>query len=188
MNRVPRARRYLPVVTDGVGRREALQGIAAGAVGLLGCRISLEHDKETSGVDATAARDANEADATGDAAPPDADVSMGFEMCGPDLCLDLTHPDNTELRLVEGSRVIYANMTRYVVVRTTEVAFAALSAVCTHGACTVRYSAASDFLSCPCHGSSFRLDGTVIRGPAPAPLTVFETIYDAAAELVTVKL
>jgi len=44
----------------------------------------------------------------------------------------------------------------------------AISTVCTHLGCIVR--PAADGFECPCHGSRFRSDGTVTRGPAPRPL------------------
>jgi cytochrome b6-f complex iron-sulfur subunit len=39
----------------------------------------------------------------------------------------------------------------------------ALSAVCTHMGCIVRFNSAHGTLDCPCHGASFALDGTPIR-------------------------
>lgn len=47
--------------------------------------------------------------------------------------------------------------------------FRAFSRLCTHAGCTVAF-AAEKFL-CPCHGSQFSaVSGTVLRGPAQAPL------------------
>jgi cytochrome b6-f complex iron-sulfur subunit len=44
----------------------------------------------------------------------------------------------------------------------------AISIVCTHLGCIVKPTA--DGFECPCHGSGFAHDGSVIRGPAPQPL------------------
>jgi menaquinol-cytochrome c reductase iron-sulfur subunit len=46
--------------------------------------------------------------------------------------------------------------------------FRAVSAVCTHLGCTVDKTA--EGFRCPCHGSAFSAEGTVLGGPAPRPL------------------
>jgi cytochrome b6-f complex iron-sulfur subunit len=48
--------------------------------------------------------------------------------------------------------------------------FYALSAVCTHLGCLSVWKQDAEVIACPCHGSTFQRDGSVIAGPAPRPL------------------
>lgn len=45
-----------------------------------------------------------------------------------------------------------------------------VSAVCTHAGCIVLWDHDGTRWACPCHGSQFKPDGSVIRGPAEEPL------------------
>jgi Rieske Fe-S protein len=51
---------------------------------------------------------------------------------------------------------------------------AAIDAVCTHSGCTVEWTNnMKSPLRCPCHESTFTLQGEVVSGPAPKPLPTF---------------
>ena len=46
----------------------------------------------------------------------------------------------------------------------------AFEPVCTHQGCQVDWRSNEQNIFCPCHGSTFYPDGTVLRGPASRPL------------------
>lgn len=68
---------------------------------------------------------------------------------------------------VGGGRV-YADL-EVVVTQPVAGEFRGFSAECTHTGCIVA-SVTDGLIVCPCHGSRYRLDGTVANGPAPRPL------------------
>jgi Rieske Fe-S protein len=57
--------------------------------------------------------------------------------------------------------------------------FYALRTRCSHQGCVVAaFSTAQGASVCPCHGSRYALDGTVILGPAPVALTSYPVSFD----------
>lgn len=56
------------------------------------------------------------------------------------------------------------------------------SAVCTHLGCHLQWNAFETCWDCPCHGSHFAPDGSVLNGPAIAPLPEIQIEPDAEAE------
>jgi len=61
--------------------------------------------------------------------------------------------------------------------------FYAMSAVCTHLGCMTVWKQDAGVIACPCHGSTFRENGTVIGGPAPKPLPWLKTWLASNGEI-----
>lgn len=177
------ADRKLPVVPDvaetscGCDRRTVLGGLAIGAL-VAGCRI------DDPGAD-PAPVDGPETDGGGT-------PGTGFEVNGNTVTVDLTHPMNVKLLDVGGTRNIVAGTKKTVIVRTSDTEFATLTAVCTHSGCTVAYKVAPNELQCPCHGSKFMVDGTLIIGAGgsttQANLKTFANNFDMPGNLLTITL
>ena len=51
--------------------------------------------------------------------------------------------------------------------------FVAMSAVCTHLGCIVKWVEKDQELLCPCHGGRFSTEGIVLGGPPPAALELY---------------
>ena len=58
---------------------------------------------------------------------------------------------------------------------------AAISNTCTHLGCVVATTEIG--FDCPCHGSRFDADGTVLGGPAPRPLPWFRLSLSPSGEV-----
>ncbi|MHD0280478.1 QcrA and Rieske domain-containing protein [Rhodococcus aetherivorans] len=67
-----------------------------------------------------------------------------------------------------GSGVLFADK-RLVVTQPVAGDYRAFVALCTHSGCNIT-GVEADEIVCDCHGSRFRLDGTVSKGPARKPL------------------
>ncbi|ACP22707.1 putative oxidoreductase (plasmid) [Sinorhizobium fredii NGR234] len=78
-----------------------------------------------------------------------------------------------DIRPGEGG-VIVRGEEKIAVCRDEDGALHAVSASCTHKGCTVTWNNADRTWDCPCHGSIFALDGSVIHGPARKPLASVE--------------
>jgi nitrite reductase/ring-hydroxylating ferredoxin subunit len=64
------------------------------------------------------------------------------------------------------------------IARDAENRFFAVRALCTHMTCILRFNALNITLDCPCHGSTFEIDGRVVTGPAQQPLRTLATRFD----------
>ena len=78
-------------------------------------------------------------------------------------------PERVELAPGDGA-VIGVDGDSTAVYKDVEGNVHAVSAVCTHLGCIVDFNAADATWDCPCHGSRFAIDGSVIQGPAASAL------------------
>ena len=56
--------------------------------------------------------------------------------------------------------------------------FLALSAVCTHLGCIVKWVGDAQEFLCPCHGGRFSTAGQVLGGPPPEPLATYKVTVE----------
>lgn len=102
---------------------------------------------------------------------------------GIDFNVDLTSKDFTDLK-TEGK---FAYIGDTIVIATANKKYVALSKACTHQGTDVKYREGSMDIQCPRHNSEFKLDGSVQKGPAASPLTVFKTTLSANGNSLNVK-
>ena len=81
------------------------------------------------------------------------------------------------LAAVGGAALVQSTSGMFLVARTAQNAFTALTAICTHEGCTVSGFENQTYV-CPCHGSRYSTSGTVINGPAPSSLRSFPTQFN----------
>jgi glycine/D-amino acid oxidase-like deaminating enzyme/nitrite reductase/ring-hydroxylating ferredoxin subunit len=82
--------------------------------------------------------------------------------------------EDLDLVLAGEGKVVNIDGDKVAVYRAPDNTLIALSPVCPHMKCAVRWNAADLSWDCPCHGSRFATDGSVIEGPAYGPLTRLE--------------
>jgi cytochrome b6-f complex iron-sulfur subunit len=71
----------------------------------------------------------------------------------------------------EAKNIIYQNEAA-VLINRPDKGFIALSRTCTHLGCLVEFSKTRQELICPCHAGTYDLEGNVMSGPPPKPLTI----------------
>jgi glycine/D-amino acid oxidase-like deaminating enzyme/nitrite reductase/ring-hydroxylating ferredoxin subunit len=81
-----------------------------------------------------------------------------------------SHLDSPDDLPAGGGAVVRLGGQRCAVYRDPGGTLHAVSATCTHLGCTVAFNEAETSWDCPCHGSRFGIDGTVLNGPATEPL------------------
>jgi cytochrome b6-f complex iron-sulfur subunit len=74
------------------------------------------------------------------------------------------------------SRIVRFGPDKVIILRTVNGEFAALSAICTHLGCSVRFrpNQNNGDLVSNCHESLFGLEGENLTGPAPLPLKTYD--------------
>jgi len=80
------------------------------------------------------------------------------------------------LATVGAAAMVRSSGGSFLVSRTAQETFAAVTSQCTHEACTITGFDSTNYV-CPCHGSKFTTGGRVINGPANAPLRTFATQF-----------
>ena len=83
---------------------------------------------------------------------------------------------SSPLATVSGAALVQSSAGSFLVARVTQDSFNAMTAICTHEACTIDGFTNSVF-QCPCHGSQFSTSGSVVRGPAAQSLRRFNTAF-----------
>lgn len=86
-----------------------------------------------------------------------------------DKIADTDHRKPEQLQPGEAA-VLDSPLGRMAVHRDEEGTLHMVSAQCTHWGCQVGWNSAEKTWDCPCHGSRFACDGTVLHGPAVKPL------------------
>jgi Rieske Fe-S protein len=135
-------------MTEGLSRRHAI-----GAATMVGV-----------GVPVLAA--CGSSDSPGTAVDPETPTSPTTGASSPSGAL------TTKADIPVGGGVIFPN-DGVVVTQPEAGTFHGFTIICTHQGCTV--TSVSSTINCPCHGSKYSIeDGSVVSGPAPAPLTVVD--------------
>jgi cytochrome b6-f complex iron-sulfur subunit len=133
------------------------------------------------------AGDSGEEGESGDDSRAETDVMPPCDDDGTDSTVHVCLRDHPELEDVNGNTQIRTATKFLLLVRTDTTTVVAASAICTHAGCELDWAAATSRFSCPCHGSVFSTSGTVLGGPAPAPLRIFPTEFDGEVVAIDVS-
>jgi nitrite reductase/ring-hydroxylating ferredoxin subunit len=117
--------------------------------------------------------------------PGDAPLLTTINATASGGAIALTIDAASSLASVGGAALVQTASGNFLVARSAQDAFTALTAICTHEACTIN-GFQSPVYVCPCHGSEYTTAGVVVRGPAPAPLRQFATRF--AGNVLTITI
>jgi menaquinol-cytochrome c reductase iron-sulfur subunit len=88
---------------------------------------------------------------------------------------------------VDGWRVLNEKSTAWVL-RQDEGNAVAFAPQCTHLGCAYHWDEKEKNFLCPCHTSTFSIDGKVLTGPAPRPLDRYVTKIDQGKILIGTEI
>jgi cytochrome b6-f complex iron-sulfur subunit len=83
---------------------------------------------------------------------------------------------SSPLASVGSAALVQTSVGDLLVAHTGQDAYSAMTATCTHQTCTITGFQNQNFV-CPCHGSTFDLNGRVLMGPAPTSLRQYATQF-----------
>ncbi|HWF86135.1 MAG TPA: ubiquinol-cytochrome c reductase iron-sulfur subunit [Vicinamibacterales bacterium] len=96
------------------------------------------------------------------------------------LAVDSSSP----LSPVGSAALLQTSIGDFLVAHTGQDVYVALTAICTHQTCTITGFSSQTYV-CPCHGSTFDVNGRVLGGPAPAPLRQYPTQFASGVLTIT---
>jgi len=88
------------------------------------------------------------------------------------------------LAAVGSAALVQSSSGLFLVAHTGPDTFTALTATCTHQACTIIGFTGGTYV-CPCHGSRFSTSGNVENGPATRALRTFATLFASGVLSIT---
>ena len=88
---------------------------------------------------------------------------------------------------VDGWRVLNEKSTAWVL-RKDDQNVIAFAPQCTHLGCAYHWDEKENNFLCPCHTSTFSIDGKVLSGPAPRPLDRLVTKFDQGKILISSEI
>jgi Rieske Fe-S protein len=99
--------------------------------------------------------------------------------------VNVTIDTSSPLAAIGSAALVQSSAGNFLVARTGDTSFSAVTALCTHQDCTITGLQGQTYV-CPCHGSEFDQSGHVVQGPASIPLKPYTSSF--AAGLLTIAV
>ena len=91
--------------------------------------------------------------------------------------ISLTVDASSALATLGSAALVQSTLGSFLVARTGQSSFTALTAICTHQGCTITGYENQTYV-CPCHGSQYDTSGRVLQGPAPSALRQYSNQFN----------